>query len=257
MNRLVIQFFIITLQNKDFGSFSLNGFCVQHSRIHLRKYQINYCSNTFSIKTQKTIKDKKVKVSFNKLSAIDKKDNPVPNRIQPRKQPGIYMIKCLANDWRYYGESSNVSGRLASHCSMLKKKVHPNNLLQKEYNLYESKNFDYIVLYQSSVWESRKKRIEKEIELINQNQNICYNIYEGLVAKNEKNPFFGCTHTEEAKHKISQSMKSIPRDTLGRKIIIKGTIYPSIAEASRQTNIARKTIRQKVNDRNNKDYTQL
>jgi hypothetical protein len=29
----------------------------------------------------------------------------VPNQIQPRKQPGLYMIRCTQNDWRYYGES--------------------------------------------------------------------------------------------------------------------------------------------------------
>jgi hypothetical protein len=31
------------------------------------------------------------------------------------------MIRCTQNDWRYYGESQNVSGRLASHRSLLNK----------------------------------------------------------------------------------------------------------------------------------------
>ena len=53
----------------------------------------------------------------------NKKDNPVPNRIQPRKQPGLYMIRCIINDFRYYGESNNVSGRLASHRSLLIRKM--------------------------------------------------------------------------------------------------------------------------------------
>jgi hypothetical protein len=53
------------------------------------------------------------------------KDNSVPNQIQPRKQPGLYMIRCTQNDWRYYGESQNVSGRLASHRSLLNRKFIP------------------------------------------------------------------------------------------------------------------------------------
>lgn len=58
------------------------------------------------------------------------KDNSVQSQIQPRKQPGIYMIRCKKNDWRYYGESKNVSGRLASHRSMLNRQIHPNKRLQ-------------------------------------------------------------------------------------------------------------------------------
>lgn len=57
-------------------------------------------------------------------------DNSVQKQIQPRKKSGIYMIRCKKNDWRYYGESSNVSGRLASHRSMLKRQIHPNKRLQ-------------------------------------------------------------------------------------------------------------------------------
>ena len=68
-----------------------------------------------------------------KLNCLKKEneDNSVLNRILPRKQPGIYMVHCIKNDWRYYGESSNVSGRLASHKSLLNRKIHPNKNLQK------------------------------------------------------------------------------------------------------------------------------
>lgn len=188
---------------------------------------------------------------------VYRRDNPVPNRIQPRKQPGLYMIRCVANDWRYYGESNNVSGRLASHRSMLNRKIHPNQLLQKEFNYYGLDNFDFIVLYQGSLWEDRARRYDKELELIVSNREICYNIYDVLARTGEKNPFFGRVHTSEAKRKIGEAMKDIPNDLLGRKVFVKGVIYPSIAEASRQTNIARKTIRYKVNNPHEKDYYEI
>lgn len=187
---------------------------------------------------------------------VFRRDNPVLNRIPPRKQSGLYMIRCIVNDWRYYGESGNVSGRLASHRSMLNRKIHPNSLLQKEFNYYGLNNFDFVVLYQGPLWEDRENRRDKELELIVSNREICYNIYESLARPGEKNPFFGRIHSPEAKRKIGEALKGVPNDLLGRKVVVKGVVYPSIAEASRQTNIARKTIRHKVNNPNEKDYSE-
>ena len=186
-----------------------------------------------------------------------RKDNPVPNRIEPQKQPGLYMIRCVANDWRYYGETKNVSGRLASHRSMLNRKIHPNQLLQNEFNYFGVNNFDFVVLYQGPMWEDRAKRLDKELELLIDDREICYNIYDVLARPGEKNPFFGRVHTPEAKRKVSESMKGIPNDLLGRKVFVKGVIYPSIAEASRQTNVARKTIRTKINNPNETNYYEI
>ncbi len=39
----------------------------------------------------------------------------ISQNLYPIKLPGIYMIFCLANDYRYYGETTNISGRIASH----------------------------------------------------------------------------------------------------------------------------------------------
>jgi hypothetical protein len=190
-------------------------------------------------------------------SELEKKDNSLLNQIYPKKQPGIYMIRCIQNDWRYYGESSNISSRLASHRSMLNRKIHPNRCFQNDWDFYGPNNFEFVVLYMGKTWEDAIIRRGKETELIVLDRSLCYNILETISKPGEKNPFWGRIHTKQAKDKISQALKGRPNILLGKKISIKGTIYPSIAEASRQTGIARKTIRKKIDDPNAKDYFEI
>ena len=185
------------------------------------------------------------------------KDNPVPNRIQPRKQPGLYMIRCIINDFRYYGESNNVSGRLASHRSLLNRKIHPNTIFQHDFNQYGLENFDFVVLFLGPTWENSLIRRGKETELIILDRALCYNILESGLRPGELNPFYGRLHTPEAKKKIGDAMRGIPNDLLGRKVFVNKNSYPSIAEASRQTGEARKTIRKKLNDSDFPNYYTL
>lgn len=196
-----------------------------------------------------------------KLNCLKKnnQDNSVPNRILPRKQPGIYMVYCIKNDWRYYGESSNISGRLASHKSLLNKKIHPNKNLQKDWDLYGSDFFEFIILYMGKRWTESYIRRGKETELIILDRNQCYNILEDTSRSRpgDLNPFWKKLHTPETKKKISEALKNRPNDLLGRKVSIRGIEYPSIAEASRQTNIARKTIRKKIEDKSEEFFFEI
>nr|YP_009367898.1 putative GIY-YIG homing endonuclease [Hazenia capsulata]ARK14899.1 putative GIY-YIG homing endonuclease [Hazenia capsulata] len=175
-------------------------------------------------------------------------ENSVPNRLLPRKQSGIYMIRCIQNDWRYYGESSNVSGRLSSHRSLLNRNIHPNKALQLDWNCFSSENFEYIVLFMGDMWDKSFVRRGKEAELIILDRTICYNIFESYSRSGDQNPFWGRLHSPETKRKISEALKNRPNDRLGRKIFVQGVFYPSIAEASRKTGIARKTIRKKIDN---------
>ena len=167
------------------------------------------------------------------------------------------MVHCIKNDWRYYGESSNVSGRLASHKSLLNRKIHPNKNLQKEWFFYGSDFFEFIVLYIGDKWAESSIRRGKETELIILDRTQCYNILEDASRPGELNPFWKKLHTPETKEKISQALKNRPNDLLGRQVSIRGIQYPSIAEASRQTNIARKTIRKKMEDKNDPFFFEL
>jgi hypothetical protein len=157
------------------------------------------------------------------------------------------MIRCTQNDWRYYGESSNVSGRLSSHKSMLNRQIHPNYLLQADWNKYGSSCFEFLVLYMGSQWEDPVERRGKELELIVLDRIRSYNIVESKSRPGTQNPFYGKVHTEQTKKRIGDAMRGVPNEALGRQISIDGQVYASIAEASRQTSHSRKLIRGRVN----------
>ncbi len=186
-----------------------------------------------------------------------KKDNSVSNRIQPRKQPGIYMIRCTINDMRYYGESQNVSGRLASHKSTLNRKIHFNSKFQHDWNTFGADAFEFVVLFMGPQWENREERQAKETLLIIQDRTLCYNYLESSSHPNEKNPFWGKNHTEESKKQIGDAMRGIPKESLGKPIKLDGIVYPSISEASRVTKHSRKYIRQRLENLNDLGCTEI
>lgn len=170
-------------------------------------------------------------------------------QLTSRKQPGIYMILCMVNDYRYIGETSNIASRLASHKKDLRRNSHNNENLQKDFNLYGELSFEFTVLHMSPEWGDREKRISTEAQLIMNNMEKCYNTYAYMSERvGQLNGFYGRKHSEETKRLMSQQKKGVPNDLLGRKISIEGVEYASIAEASRQLNHSRKLIRTRVND---------
>jgi hypothetical protein len=241
--KIMIYFILWTFRKKRLETY-LNGkktYLITETLVH------NHTSSFFFLQSKQGI-------FCTKSSPIQLKPNSVPNQLLPRKQPGLYMIRCQFNDWRYYGESSNVLGRLASHKSLLNRQIHPNKFLQKDWDLYGENRFDFIILFMGSEWDLSYIRRGKETELIVLDRAFSYNILESRSRPGEKNPFWKRLHSPETKKKISQSLKSRPNDLLGKKIVIKKVAYPSIAEASRQTGIARKTIRNNIYDTTNQDY---
>jgi hypothetical protein len=65
------------------------------------------------------------------------------------------------------------------------------------------------------------------------------------------NPFYGKTHSEETKKKLSESRKG-KKPTNMRQVIIDDIIYESLAEASRQTSIPSPTILWRIKSKNEK-----
>ena len=178
-----------------------------------------------------------------------------PQLLQPRLQPGVYMILCLLNNYRYYGETSNISRRIAGHKRDLRRKIHGNERLQKDWNAFGEANFEFSVLFIGPDWSVRETRLEKETKLIVDHIGQVYNTYAAMSDRvQELNSFYGKKHSESTKALIGALQKGIPKDQLGRPISIRGQIYSSIAEASRQLGHSRKLIRDRVNDPAHKDW---
>lgn len=170
------------------------------------------------------------------------KDNPVPKRIQPRQFPGIYMILCLANNKRYYGQTTNVSARLSGHRSRLRRNVHEVIELQRDFNLYGEESFEFTTLYIAR--NLRKEELTSmEVELIGRYTTLCYNKFEKINRQKENNPFYGKEHTQAARDQISKSLAERRDNHSGFAILLHSQPYPSISEASRQTTHSRDTIR--------------
>lgn len=173
-----------------------------------------------------------------------KQDDEINTPISPRKQPGLYMIHCQVTDYRYYGESQNVSGRLASHKSMLRRRIHSNTVLQSDWNLFDEKDFQFVVLYMGEDWKEKAVRCKMESSLILKDIERVYNCFDSF--EKDKNPFYKRRHSEKTKALMRSSKKDVPNDLLGRKVSIDGQEFPSIAEASRVLGHARKTIKMRV-----------
>jgi group I intron endonuclease len=187
-------------------------------------------------------------------------NNPVPNRMAPRQLPGVYMILCLKNNKRYYGQSQNISSRLSNHKSRLRRNFHEVPELQRDFNLYGENFFEFSAIYLSR--DCTKQKLEAlELEYIARHYDLCYNKLDTSSRKKENNPYWGKQHSEATRTQISRSLienqKLQNRPPEGLAIRLKGELYPSISEASRQTNHSRDTIRRWLNDRNNLDCVQI
>lgn len=186
------------------------------------------------------------------------RNNPVPNRMSRRQLPGVYMVLCLYNNKRYYGQSENVSARLSQHKSRLQRNIHEIPELQRDWNLYGEMNFEFSAIFVSKDL-TKTQREALEIELIARNYNICYNKFFKSNRKKQNNPFGGHSHSEETRNQISQSLSEHNQENPpeGLAIRLKGELYTSISEASRQTKHSRETIRRWLKDPNNFDCIQI
>ena len=119
-------------------------------------------------------------------------------KCKARQLPGLYMIHCKTNDYRYYGESYNVSSRIASHKSMLRRKIHPNTVLQSDWNIFTEDSFQFVVLYMGEDWIERKARLDMESSLILKDIERVYNCFDSFENRTEeRNPFYKKRHSEK------------------------------------------------------------
>lgn len=178
--------------------------------------------------------------------------NLVPKRMAPRQLPGVYIVVCHANNKCYIGESTNVSARLSQHKSRLRRNIHEVSELQHDWNHYKESFFEFSALFMARDC-SKAQREAFELEMIQCHVHFCYNKVARCSRKKQKNPFWRRHHTKTSRKQIGKSLAENYKNRLceGLKIQLKGKLYPSISEASRQTNHSRDTIRRWLNDPNN------
>ncbi|MED4225950.1 GIY-YIG nuclease family protein [Neobacillus cucumis] len=82
----------------------------------------------------------------------------IPSRDLPKK-PGVYLLHDKKTGWIYVGGTKNIRSRISVHRSLLHRKKHTNNQLQKAYDKGEL--FVYVLVVLPST--ETKTRIE-EIE---------------------------------------------------------------------------------------------
>lgn len=195
----------------------------------------------------------KSRSSKSSLNAVTP-DNPVPKRMSPRQMSGIYLILCLVNKKKYYGESKNVSARLSQHKSKLRRKIHEVSELQSDFDLYGEDNFEFCCIAMSKEFSKEKRQsIEAYYIVESKRLNLCYNKFDKNNRRKENNPFWGHSHSIETRSQIGKSRKENQNlvSNLGCPISLKDKIYPSISAASRETNHSRDTIRRWLNDPTN------
>lgn len=162
---------------------------------------------------------------------------------------GIYKIYWSNNPYYYYGQAVNLQRRKSTHLESMRKGKHKNPKMQSIYNKYGDFIFELI---EYAEYEELNTVEQKYLDEFFNDEfccNLCPNSFssKGRVYSDETlksirearknrvklignmNHFFGKTHTEEAKRKISESKK-------GKK-------FPKISESRRSIKVTDETRR--------------
>lgn len=176
---------------------------------------------------------------------------------------GIYKIKI--GPYFYWGQSSNLVKRQYEHMRTLSLNEHSNPKMQNVYNKYQT--FEFVVVDElipeplddqeqmyldliygdeyclnlsrdaQSVMRGRSHSDETKKLMSSKKQEI----YDG-----DKNPFYGKTHTESSRKKMSQSQSKRSGSPHSRQVTIsysgKVMTFDSVTAAGRHLGVAQSTI---------------
>ena len=155
------------------------------------------------------------------------------------KISGIYKIVNKTNGKYYIGSSINIRNRWYSHKTGLMRNVHPNLKLQRSWNKYGQKNFDFIILstYPSENIDLILQEEQKLLD-IHCGDKQCYNLNNGVInLSGEHNPFYGKHHTNKIKQKMSKDKKIYYLNNIhnwvGRKHSTKSLLKMSLSQMGR------------------------
>jgi hypothetical protein len=97
--------------------------------------------------------------------------------------PGIYCIRCVVNDARYYGETEQrrgLAGRISKWKHKLRSNQEKNFSMQEDWNQFGEEKFEFLIVEEGPEWLNKQKRLEREKELCNLHKNeggILYNVF--------------------------------------------------------------------------------
>lgn len=171
---------------------------------------------------------------FGKEHSLESKKTISLSRKQICKS-GVYKIICLINSKIYIGISNSVNRRLNEHRNSLKRGLHANRTLQKDFDLYKERSF----LFQPiDFCSSTNARVEEKRLIAKYPIEFLYNI--------NKKPFFkGQTHSESVKKNLSIQNNGKSNKEKRKSLFLNSIYYESICEASEKTGIHRRLIRER------------
>jgi hypothetical protein len=82
--------------------------------------------------------------------------------------PGVYCIRCVVSDARYYGETGQrrgLAGRIAKWKHKLRSNQEKNLFMQEDWNTFGEINFEFLVIESGIEWVDKQKRKKREDEL--------------------------------------------------------------------------------------------
>jgi group I intron endonuclease len=126
------------------------------------------------------------------------------------KISGIYKIVNKINKKCYMGASTNIKSRWYSHTYELKSHTHDNIHLQRAWDKYGKENFEFLIIEEIPK-EQLTRKDQYYLNLCKDNPTLYYNlVYESggfLDRSGKNNGFYGKTHTEATREKISKTHK--------------------------------------------------
>lgn len=114
------------------------------------------------------------------------------NSVPIKSISGIYLITNNVNNYKYIGSSKNIRKRFNNHNSKLKRGVHENKLLQKDFITYGDNSFNFDILIVCS-----ENDLQKYEEQFMQKFPFLYNIQPHACSNR------GFKHSFDCKVKIS------------------------------------------------------
>jgi group I intron endonuclease len=118
---------------------------------------------------------------------------------------GIYFITNTANNKYYVGSSVCIRTRWNSHKLHLRKGIHDNKYLQKAWNKYGEKVFDFTVVEEST----REKLLDLEQTYLDsiENWDFCYNICKSVFRPSERESYYINCHIDKRNDKWRLRLK--------------------------------------------------